>query len=711
MTTVELTPTKLFTTNGISPPITSHYVFSPDSTYFVFLRSSQEDQNRLDLWRHNIGSEKPFLWLNATKLYETEHSKLSAAELNQKERKRLFTTGITHIEFRPSNNELLICAEGAAYILPGSSSDPERITPQGTRQECIKFSPAGTYISYVRDDDLFVLNIDKALETQITDRKGNPNISFGAPDFLAAEEMHRHEAHWWSPDESTLAYTKTNNTLVEKISRLESQNGEIITIQQNYPFAGKTNPTVELFLTNVITKKNTIIKYQEDSEDYLARVNWDNAPLTLQVQSRDQKQITVKTVNLNSGSCTTLLEERSKTWINLHDNLAWESPTRLLWTSERSGTNQIYALENTKLTMLTKIPGRVDRILHTKDNQIFFDGWDENASEKHLFRLDLDENFRHKSIKKVTKDAGWHDVIFNKKGDCYLDSFSSNSIPREIRLIIEKTSDRVIDKQEITSSHPYYAYIKDHSFSSIDRIYPPNGPSLYIRLTPPRIIKGKHPIIVNVYGGPGVQRVKNEWPPLINQLFASAGYGIVELDNRGTSNRDKAFEDAIYGNLGVAEVTDQLRIYEYLENIRWADVSRIGIFGHSYGGYMALLCAGKAPEVFKSVVSIAPVSKWELYDTHYTERYLGMPNKNPLGYKNSSVFPYLDAIEAKLLIMHGMSDDNVLLTHTNTLITELQTLNKQFELMLYPGSKHSLQETSVLVHRFNLILDFFARNL
>ena len=160
-------------------------------------------------------------------------------------------------------------------------------------------------------------------------------------------------------------------------------------------------------------KKNTIIKYQEDSEDYLARVNWDNAPLTLQVQSRDQKQITVKTVNLNSGSCTTLLEERSKTWINLHDNLAWESPTRLLWTSERSGTNQIYALENTKLTMLTKIPGRVDRILHTKDNQIFFDGWDENASEKHLFRLDLDENFRHKSIKKVTKDAGWQDVILS----------------------------------------------------------------------------------------------------------------------------------------------------------------------------------------------------------------------------------------------------------------------------------------------------------
>ena len=711
MTEVALTPTKLFRTNGIAPPITSHYLFSPDSAYFVFLRSSKEDQNLLDLWRYNIGSETPFLWLKAAQLTGIEHSPLSTSELSEKERKRSFTSGISHIEFRPFTNDLLICSEGSAYILPELAEIPVRVTTKGYRQECIRFSPAGTYLSYVRDGNLFVLNIKESLETQLTDRDGDPDISFGTADFLAAEEMHRHEGYWWAPDESALAYTKTNNERVEKIRRLDAKNGEMSTIKQDYPFSGKANPFVELFLTNLISKNNKIIKYQEDPEDYLARVNWDRTDLTLQVQSRDQKKLVVKTVQLDSGSCNTLLRENSETWINLHNNLVWENSTRLLWTSERSGTNQIYALEKSQLTMLTEIQGRVDSILHVKNNQIFFDGWDENASEKHLFCLQLDADFHYQSTKKITKDAGWHDIIFSKKGDYYVDIFSSILKRKEIRLINTKGKAKIIEKDQIKPSHPYHPYTKNHSFSSIDRIDLPNDPPLYIRLTPPQKIKGKHPIILNVYGGPGVQRVKNEWPPLINQLFTAAGYGVVELDNRGSSNREKSFEDAIYWNLGVAEVADQLKACEYLKNVSWADTNRIGIYGHSYGGYMALLCACKAPEVFKSAVSVAPVSKWEFYDTHYTERYLGTPDQNPLGYKNSSVLPYLNAIQSKLLIMHGMSDDNVLLTHTNTLITELQNLNKQFELMLYPGSKHSLQETPVLIHRFNLILDFFARSL
>jgi dipeptidyl-peptidase-4 len=217
--------------------------------------------------------------------------------------------------------------------------------------------------------------------------------------------------------------------------------------------------------------------------------------------------------------------------------------------------------------------------------------------------------------------------------------------------------------------------------------------------------------VVHVYGGPGVQRVKNEWAPLTVQLFAQNGIGVLELDNRGSSNRGRSFEAPIFRQMGEAEVHDQLIGAQFAQSLDWVDSERIGVFGHSYGGYMTLMCLAKAPEVFKAGVSVAPVTDWRLYDTHYTERYLSTPDDNPEGYLSSSVFPYLDALQGKLLIIHGMADDNVLFTNATKLFKALQQRNIAFEMMTYPGAKHGLQERDVSIHRFTLILDFFQRNL
>lgn len=217
--------------------------------------------------------------------------------------------------------------------------------------------------------------------------------------------------------------------------------------------------------------------------------------------------------------------------------------------------------------------------------------------------------------------------------------------------------------------------------------------------------------MVYVYGGPGVHRVKNEWAPLLLQLFAARGFGVLELDNRGSANRGRAFEAPIYRQLGRAEVSDQILGAEFAQSLDWVDADRIGVFGHSYGGYMTLMCLAQAPKLFKAGVAVAPVSEWGLYDTHYTERYLGTPSDNPDGYRESAVLPHLDRLQGKLLIMHGMADDNVLFTHSTKLFKALQSKNKSFEMMTYPGSKHALQEQDVSIHRFNLILDFFERSL
>ena len=216
---------------------------------------------------------------------------------------------------------------------------------------------------------------------------------------------------------------------------------------------------------------------------------------------------------------------------------------------------------------------------------------------------------------------------------------------------------------------------------------------------------------MNVYGGPGVQTVRQEWPPLTVQLFAQNGFGVFQLDNRGSTNRAKAFEDPIFGHLGDIEVADQIAGVDHLKSLDWVDPERIGVFGHSYGGYMVLMCLAKAPSVFAAGVSVAPVTDWRLYDTHYTERYLATPESNPDGYRSSAVFEHLEGLRRPLLLMHGMADDNVLFTHTTRLMKTLQDRGVTFELMTYPGAKHSMQEPSVATHRYHAILDFFERTL
>ncbi len=208
-----------------------------------------------------------------------------------------------------------------------------------------------------------------------------------------------------------------------------------------------------------------------------------------------------------------------------------------------------------------------------------------------------------------------------------------------------------------------------------------------------------------------MQRVRNEWPPLLLQLFVQRGYGVFELDNRGSGNRDRPFEAPIHRQLGNVEVEDQVLGAQFLGSLDWVDPSRMGVFGHSYGGFMTIMCLARAPDVFKAGVSVAPVTDWHLYDTHYTERYLGHPDENAPGYTASSVFPHLDGLAGQLLLIHGMADDNVLYTNSTMLYRALQARQFPFEMMAYPGSKHSLQERDVSIHRFNLILDFFQRSL
>lgn len=708
-----------------NPPLTvtapSELKFSPDGSFATCLRPATDDRERLDLWRIDLESGELSLLLDARTLATVEGtsgsgtptSTLTEAEKAERERKRQFSGGITWYAFAPRGNRLLIPHNGIGYLFELDTQEIARCTPAGTRQTDFHFSPRGRYLSYVRDNDLYCCDIEAGREWAIT-TDGGELIANGIADFIAAEEMHRFEGHWWSEDESRIAYTRVDESPVEISRRYEIDAETVKVIEQRYPFAGATNASVTLYLYSLAEGRTSKIDYPTAADDYLARVDWAGTALAVQTQSRDQQTLHLDFFDPETGVRRRMLTETSNTWVNLHDNFRHLDAKRFLWTSERDGASRLYLYDSGAVRNLSSGSGRINDIIAADKTQVLCTGWSDSPLEQHLFRINIDDA----STRTLTRTPGWHEASADRCGKRVLLRSTDAETPGYLQLLdLESGTTRDLFRQPLAPGHPYHPFIDAHCPPEFGTLEAEDGQTLHYRLTRPNAAPSgndpstRSPLVVYVYGGPGAQRVRNEWAPLMLQLFAQRGIGVLELDNRGSSNRGREFEAPIYRRMGNAEVRDQALGARFAQSLNWVDPERIGVFGHSYGGYMTLMCLAQEPDLFKAGVAVAPVARWELYDTHYTERYLATPAQNPDGYERSSVLPWLDTLRGRLLVIHGMADDNVLFTHTTLLIRTLQSMNVSFEMMAYPGSKHSLQEQDVSIHRFNLILDFFERSL
>ncbi len=718
----DLTVERLFSDPPLFPALPQSPGFGPDGSWIAYLRLADDDRERLDLWRVDPVTGEHSLWVSGKRLPAVGDGAATEAEKAERERRRQFARGITDYRLSPDGRRLLLPVEGTAFVMDLPDGELRPITPAGTRQTDVRFSPDGTRISYVREGNLYCHDLASGRETAIT-ADGGGIVANGIADFIAQEEMHRFEGYWWSPDSRLIAFTRVDESPVPESLRFEIEAQAVNAVPQRYPYAGGANVDVRLLVMDAATREVREIPYHVEQDDYLARVGWLGDRLAVQRQSRDQRTLDLLLFDPRSGDCEPLLTESSDTWINLHDNFLPLEPSpgdaaserRFLWTSERTGNSHLYLWNGGELRPLTRGPGRVNRVLWTDGEQALVSGWFDTPTEQHLFRVPLSPEG---PPVRLTEAPGWHDVTVSRDGRRALDRFSSLTVPGRLELLdlsdaAASPRRRALTDDAVTAGHPYFSYVDSHVTPELGMLAAEDGQTLHYRLTRPsgKAPEGGHPVIVSVYGGPGVQRVRNEWSPMLLQLFSDNGYGVLELDNRGTGNRDCRFEAPIRRHLGGAEVRDQLAGVRFLASLPWANPRRVGVFGHSYGGYMALMCMMQAPETFKAGVAVAPVTDWRLYDTHYTERYLGTPELDPEAYEVSEVLHYADGLAGKLLVVHGMADDNVLFTHTTKLIRRLQALNRRFEMMAYPGSKHALQERDVSIHRFDLLLDFFGRNL
>ncbi|MCZ6711961.1 MAG: DPP IV N-terminal domain-containing protein, partial [Gammaproteobacteria bacterium] len=361
---MKLTVERLFSDPPLTGTLPTNLKFSPDGKFVAFLKLANDDRERMDLWRHAIDSGISECWINATQLGDSPDD-LSAAEKAERERKRQFGNGITSYSFSPDGAYLLIPAAGAGYLFDVSSGSLDRFTPEGCRQTDLRFSPNGTYISYVRDDNLYHYEIATQVETAVT-VDGGGGISNGLADFIAQEEMHRFEAHWWSPDESFLAYTRVDENPIEVTQRFEIEADSFNVIDQRYPYAGANNANIELLVQELVSGNVQQLDYRSADDDYLARVSWAGDRVAVQTQSRNQQELRLQFFSAGTGAPDGAangnplagLTERSDTWIDLHDNFKHLGADRYLWTSERDGSSHLYLYSNGNARQLTAGTGR-----------------------------------------------------------------------------------------------------------------------------------------------------------------------------------------------------------------------------------------------------------------------------------------------------------------------------------------------------------------
>lgn len=691
--------------------------FSPDGSRVTYLQGKTDDYNRYDLWEYNLEDNTNRVLVDSAELFSGPEN-LSDEEKARRERQRIFGKGILEYTWSTDGKALLFPLNGDLYYYDLASAKSKKLTNTDAFETDARFSPKGNYVSFIREQNLYALALNSGKEIQLS-QDGGGVIKNGMAEFVAQEEMSRMTGYWWSGDETKIAYTRVDESPVKEAIRNEIYADEVKLFNQRYPFTGTDNVKIQLGVVKLNDQHVDWVDLGKDEDIYIARAKWlkDSKTLSYQWQNRSQQILELRFYDSESKKQKVALTENSDTWINLHFDLVFlKDKKHFVWASERDGFKHLYLYRtNGQLVrQITSGDWAVDSLkgIDEKKGIVYFAGRKDTPLESHLYSAPL---FKKGDSKRITEQGQYHNVVLAKDNKTFIDTSSSVNKPKSAAL--RKVNGEFItwlEENKLDNSHPLTPYLSNLATPEYGTLKADDGQIMHYRLFKPTNMSAgkKHPVIVNVYGGPHAQRVTNSWRSknLYFQYMAQQGYVIFQLDNRGSYNRGKKFEDAIYKNLGDVEVSDQIKGVEFLRTLDYVDAKRIGIYGHSYGGYMALMTMFKAGDYFTAGVSGAPVTDWALYDTHYTERYLGHPDTNAKGYEASAVFPYTDGLKGPLMIYHGMADDNVLFTHATKLFKQLQDSEKQFEMMTYPGSKHSLRGKQVQTHLHQTITNFFNRH-
>ncbi|MCP3102914.1 S9 family peptidase [Myxococcus sp. K15C18031901] len=682
---------------------------TPDEKQVLFLRT-QPTSNVQTLYAFDVATGQTQEVLTPEAILKGSEETLTPEEKARRERMRVSARGFTTYQVSEDGSRLLVPLSGRLYVVERASGKVTELkTGAGTLDP--RFSPDGKQVAYVRDNDLYRIDVAANKEQRVT-KGGTPTKTHGVAEFVAQEEMGRFTGYWWSPDAKSFAFTESDTSEVEKLTIVDVMHPERGGEEFAYPRPGKNNAKVRLGVTSLAGAKTTWVQWDAAKYPYLATVTWPKGggPLTILVQNRNQTEQQLLAVDTATGKTRELLAEKDPAWLNLEQDFPlWkEDGSGFLWYTERNGGPEVE---------LRKADGSLERSLVKpdagfrglaryvqKDGTLYFNGG-PNPTQSALWRVK--PNGAPERVATGNAAEGLENGFASKDGGLVVVNASSlKSMARTQVLRTDGT--KLGELPEVAQEPPFVPNVEVRQVG-------PKG--FWASITRPRDFKPgkKLPVIVEVYAGPTTTVVHHSMAAhLMTQWMADQGFLVVKFDGRGTPLRGAAWEREVKHDFATVALDDQVTaIQELAKVVPEVDLNRVGIEGWSFGGYMAALAALKRPDVFKAAVAGAPVVDWLDYDTHYTERYLGVPQEHPEAYEVSSLLTYAKktAPIGKLLLIHGTADDNVYFFHTLKLSDALFRAGKPHDLLPLSGLTHMVPDPLVKERQWERVMEHFKKNL
>jgi dipeptidyl-peptidase-4 len=629
-----------------------------------------------------------------------------------------FSPDESKIVFKTNVEEIYRRSSKAEYFIYDINKGTLSALSNNGKQMFATVSPLGNKVAFVRDNNLFMKDLDSNQESQITMDGKNNEIKNGWADWVYEEEFSKADYFEWNADGTKLAFVRFDERKVKEYT-FDTYNNNLYPdkVTFKYPKAGEDNSLVSVHIYDLKSTKTINVELGTELDIYIPRIKWTTDPncLSIQRMNRLQNKLELFYANASTGDSKVILTEESKTYVDVSDDLVFLPNAKgFIWTSEKDNFNHLYLYDNDGKLVNQITKGSWDVIsfygFDSNQNVLYYQSTEQGPINRVLYSIGLNG----KNKKSLSPLSGTTDAEFSNGLKYYVSAFSDANTPPIYELhsadgklikVLENNADLILKMKDYSLSKKEF-----FSFKNTDGVELNGWMMKPSHFDPSK----KYPLYMYAYNGPGSNKCNNAWDRTDfwwHSLLNQEGYMVVCVDGRGTLGRGREFKHSTYLQLGKLEVQDQIEANQYIGNLPFVDKTRIGFMGWSYGGYMASLLISKGADYFKAAIAVAPVTNWKFYDNIYTERFLRKPSDNKSGYEDNSPINFTKKIKGKFLLIHGSGDDNVHYQNSMELSRELIKNNIPFDFITYPNKNHGISGGLTRTHLYNKMLTFIKVNL
>jgi dipeptidyl-peptidase-4 len=682
--------------------------FSPDGAVVTFL-ASETGGDEMALFAFDLATSKTSVIARARDLLKQDKP-MSREEELRRERQRQRAKGISDYRWAKKTNRMVIPLGGDLFLRDEKGA-VTRLTDTKEAELDPKLCATGERLAFVRGSELYAIEIATKKETELT-TGGKEGLTHGVSDYNGQEEFDESSGFFWSPTCDKLVYLEVDERKVGTVPVVGYRGGKPDTMDQRYPEAGAVNPIVRAGILDVRARRTSWIT--DVGAGYIARFAWtpDGKAVIYQRMTRDQKKVSVMRADASTGKSSELWSASDPAWVDFIDARVLEKTPRIVAIEDRAGHQHLTvhdaATGKRAGEDLTSGTWDVSSIVGIDEDKgdVYLEANKDAVLERQLYAVPIAGG----ALRRVTTERGVHLVTSNAAATAFVDVHSASD--RAPKAVVRSARGAVVGDLPVKVDADLDALgIRAPELVTVEV---ERGVELRgALLKPRRMEEGKrYPAVVMVYGGPGIQMVQDRWSPRLSwQHLADRGFVVFQLDNRGSTGRGHAFETPIFKHLGRVELADQLVGLAWLKKLPFVDGDRVGIYGHSYGGYMAALAMLRAPGSFQLGIAGSPVTDWRLYDTGYTERYMETPASNAEGYADSDLSPLAKGLTGDLFVLHALMDENVHFANTANLVDALVAADKPFDLFVFPGERHGYRSPAARVYASHRVVDYLVEHL